>query len=86
MHGNFMDRVSRVPQAGNEAVRAFFYLDVSHIWNGCLFPGALPSPEKQMCPGAGDSLCHCHFYCGISDGKPPEEERDLSMELRGMPL
>lgn len=81
-----MDGLPCVPQAGNEAVRTLFHMDVSNLRDGCVFSGALPSPEKQRCPGARDDLCGCHFCGRISDGELSEKERDLSLELCGMPV
>lgn len=81
-----MDRLSCVPQAGNEAVRAILHMDVPHIWNGRFFSGALPLYEKQMCAGTRDGLCRCHFRCGIFDRKPFKKEGRLPLELYGMPV
>lgn len=81
-----MDGISRFPQAGNEAFRAFFHLDVPDLRDGRLFSGPMPAYEKQMCPGAGDGLCDCHFCCGISDRKFFEKTQNLSMGLFRQPV
>lgn len=81
-----MDRLPRIPQAGNEAVRALLDLDVSYLRDGGFLSGALPSFEEPMRAGTGDGLCHRHFYSGVSDRELPEKEGDLPVELCGLPL
>ena len=84
--GNRLHGLSCLPQKGLPAARRYLRLDVPHLRPGRPACADLPSAQKPLCTVSRAYLYRAHLHRGISHRHVAEPPRDLSLELRTLPL
>lgn len=81
VYGTALDRVSVLPQTGNETIWPLLSLDVSYLRNGGFYRSSLPPHKGQGPCAAGHDLCPLHFCGRIFNRQLLKEKKSLSLEL-----